>query len=73
MAPTSRLYSTPDEDARDFDYVPERTWSTIDRVLIDDTDSMMDLVASRHEELDHCGSGSDGRFMECSGSYPAGS
>ena len=71
------VYSTPDEDARDFlDYVPGTdTVYDYTGTLIDDPD-LYDGTSPRLPDMKSwtiVGSGTDGRFMECSGSYPAGS
>ena len=71
------VYSTPDEDARDYlDYVPgtdfvyDRSGSLIDDAdLYDGTSPVLPDMKS----WTIVGSGADGRFMECSGSYPSGS
>ena len=71
------VYSTPDEDARDYlDYVPgldsifDRFGSLIDDAdLYDGTSPVLPDMAS----WTIVGSGSDGRFFECAGSYPSGS
>jgi len=71
------IYSTPDEDARDYlDYVPE-TDVVYDRygTLIDDVDLYdgSSPILPDMKSWTIVGSGTDGRFMECSGSYPSGS
>ncbi|MEC8193958.1 MAG: putative metal-binding motif-containing protein [Myxococcota bacterium] len=71
------VYSTPDEDARDFlDYEPgldvlfNRSGVEIaDADLYDGSSPVLPDMKSWTIQ----GSGSDGRFSECSGSYPSGS
>jgi hypothetical protein len=71
------VYSTPDEDARDYlDYVPgldmiyDRSGTLIDDAdLYDGTSPVLPDMVS----WTIVGSGYDGRFMECSGSYESGS
>ena len=71
------VYSTPEEDARDYlDYEPgldllfDRYGSEIaDEDIYDGSSPRLPDMKSWTIQ----GSGSDGRFSECSGSYPAGS
>ena len=71
------VYSTPDEDARDYlDYIPGMDM-VYDRygTLIDDPD-IYDGTSPFLPDMFSwtiVGSGSDGRFMECSGTYEVGS
>ncbi len=70
------VYSTPEEDARDFlDYEPgldmlyDRYGSSIsDEDIYDGSSPVLPDMKSWTIQ----GSGSDGRFSECSGSYPSG-
>jgi hypothetical protein len=71
------VYSTPDEDARDYlDYEPgldqlyDRYGTSIsDEDMYDGSSPVLPDMKSWTIQ----GSGSDGRFSECSGSYPSGS
>jgi len=71
------IYSTPDEDARDYlDYIPgmdivyDRYGTLIDDVdLYDGTSPVLPDMVS----WTIVGSGTDGRFLECSGPYESGS
>jgi hypothetical protein len=71
------IYSTPDEDARDYlDYIPamDRVYDRYGTLLsdLDIYDGSSPTLPDMHSWT-IVGSGGDGRFMECSGSYEAGS